>query len=98
MIDKYNETFHEMVAWKQREIAHMKTNEGIVFNAFGRPRQFKGWLNAIHENRENYDNLLEKEALERASNKVMSAVERRVSSHIIQGTAGDILIRQWING
>lgn len=91
MIDKYNKTFFEMVAWKQNEIQKMYMNEGIVFNAFGRPRQFKGWLKAIKKNEESYTTLVEKEAVEQASGRVKSAVERRVSSHIIQGTAGDIL-------
>ena len=91
MIDKYNETFFEMYNWKLKEIDKMYYNQGVVFNAFGRPRNFKGWIDVIDQNRECYDNLLEKQNAERAADKVKSAVERRVSSHIIQGTAGDIL-------
>ena len=91
MIDKYNETFFEMYNWKIKEIDKMYYNGGVVFNAFGRPRNFKGWIEVIDKNRENYDNLLEKQNAERAADKVKGAVERRVSSHIIQGTAGDIL-------
>jgi DNA polymerase-1 len=91
MIDKYNARFHEMVAWKEKEINEMYNNEGVVFNAFGRPRQFGGWINVINQNRDSYTNLLEKEEVEKASWRVQSAIERRVSSHIIQGTAGDIL-------
>lgn len=91
MIDKYNARFHEMVAWKEAEIRKMYENDGVVFNAFGRPRQFKGWLRAIDRNRDSYTTLLEKDQVERASKRVTSAIERRVSSHIIQGTAGDIL-------
>ena len=91
MINKYNARFHEMVAWKENEIRKMYENGGVVFSAFGRPRQFKGWMNAIEKNNEAYSTLLEKQDVERASNRVKSAIERRVASHLIQGTAGDIL-------
>lgn len=91
MINKYNQTFHEMVEWKLQQIEKMYQNDGVVFNNFGRPRQFKGWINTIRKNSENYDNWFEKQELEKAGNRVKSAVERRVVSHIIQGTAGDIL-------
>ncbi len=91
MINMYNRTFHEMVSWKEKEIEKMYQNDSVVFNAFGRPRQFKGWTKVIAENSESYENLLEKAEVEKASWRVRSAVERRVSSHIIQGTAGDIL-------
>lgn len=91
MIDKYNETFFEMYNWKLKEIDKMYYNQGVVFNAFGRPRNFKGWIDVIDRNRECYDDLLQKQNAERAADKVKGAVERRVSSHIIQGTAGDIL-------
>lgn len=91
MIDKYNETFFEMYNWKLKKIDEMYHNGGVVFNAFGRPRQFRGWIDVIDKNRENYTNLFEKEQAARKSEGVKGAVERRVSSHIIQGTAGDIL-------
>ncbi len=91
MIRKYNETFHEMCEWKLKKIDEMYQNEGVVFNAFGRPRNFRGWIDVIDENRNTYENYFEKQVAEKASNKVKSAVERRVGSHIIQGTAGDIL-------
>ena len=91
MIDKYNETFFEMYNWKLKEIDKMYHNGGVVFTAFGRPRQFRGWIDVIDKNRENYTNLIEKQNAEKASEAVKGAVERRVSSHIIQGTAGDTL-------
>ena len=91
MIDKYNETFFEMYNWKLKEIDKMYYNQGVVFNAFGRPRNFKGWIDVIDNTRENYDDLVQKQSAERAADNVKGAVERRVSSHIIQGTAGDIL-------
>lgn len=91
MIDKYNETFFEMYNWKIKEIDKMYQNGGVVFTAFGRPRQFRGWIDVIDRNRNNYENLEEKYQAERASEGVKGAVERRVSSHEIQGTAGDIL-------
>ena len=91
MIDKYNETFFEMYNWKLKEIDKMYQNNGVVFTAFGRPRQFRGWIDVIDKNRENYNDLIEKQKADRASENVKGAVERRVSSHIIQGTAGDIL-------
>ena len=92
MIEKYNETFWEMVDWKNKEINDMKMNDYVVFNAFGRPRQFKGWMKTINKNNDlMYTNLVQKDEIQKASNRVAAAVERRVSSHIIQGTAGDIL-------
>lgn len=91
MINAYNAKFHEMVAWKEAEIRKMYENGGVVFTAFGRPRQFGGWLSAIERNNESYENLLEKQEVEKASYRVKSAIERRVASHLIQGTAGDIL-------
>ena len=92
MIEQYNKTFWEMVQWKQREIEKMKMNDYVVFNAFGRPRQFKGWMKTIDKNNDlTYSTLAQKDEIRKASNRVLSAVERRVSSHIIQGTAGDIL-------
>ena len=91
MIQKYNDTFFEMCNWKQEEINKMYQNNGVVFNAFGRPRNFEGWINVIDKNRNSYESWYDKQNVERASFRVQSAVERRVSSHIIQGTAGDIL-------
>lgn len=91
MIQKYNETFFEMYNWKLKEIDQMYQNGGIVFTAFGRPRQFKGWIDVIDLTRENYNNWAEKQEADKASSRVKGAVERRVSSHQIQGTAGDIL-------
>ena len=91
MINMYNKTFHEMVEWKESEIQKMYQNEGIVFNVFGRPRQFKGWINTINKNNEEYSTLIEKQLREKVSKRVQSAMERRVSSHEIQGSAGDIL-------
>ena len=91
MINAYNAKFHEMVAWKEAEIRRMYENGGVVFSAFGRPRQFGGWINAIQRNNDSYTTLLEKQEVEKASFRVKSAIERRVASHLIQGTAGDIL-------
>ena len=91
MIDAYNAKFHEMVSWKESEINKMYQNGGVVFNAFGRPRQFGGWMNTIERNRDSYTTLLEKENVERLSLRLQSAIERRVASHLVQGTAGDIL-------
>ena len=91
MIDKYNETFFEMYNWKLKEIDKMYQNGGVVFTAFGRPRNFRGWIDVIDKSSNNYENLLQKQDAERVSERVKAAVERRVGSHIIQGTAGDIL-------
>ena len=92
MIKKYNDTFCEMVQWKQNEIHKMEMNDSVVFNAFGRPRQFKGWMKTIEKNNDlAYTNLVQKRDIEGASRRLKSALDRRVSSHIIQGTAGDIL-------
>ena len=91
MIQKYNDTFFEMCEWKLKEIDKMYQNEGVVFTAFGRPRNFKGWIEVIDKNRNTYDDWTGKQDAERASARIQAAVERRVGSHKIQGTAGDIL-------
>lgn len=91
IIRKYEAGFRETVEWKESEIQKMYQNEGIVFNVFGRPRQFKGWINTINKNNEEYSTLIEKQLREKVSKRVQSAMERRVSSHEIQGSAGDIL-------
>lgn len=91
MIQMYNKTFHEMIEWKEDQVRKMYENDAVVYSAFGRPRQFKGWVNAINKNNDSYTNLVEKQQVERASNRVRMAIERRVSSHLIQGCCGDIL-------
>ena len=91
MMENYNRTFHEMVEWKLKKVEEMYQNDGVVFSAFGRPRQFKGWINTIAKNSESYSNWQEKQEVDKVSNRVKSAIERRVSSHLIQGTCGDIL-------
>jgi hypothetical protein len=91
IIHKYEQTFHECIEWKLQQVEKMYQNDGVVFNDFGRPRQFKGWINTIAKNSENYVTWQEKQDVDKASNRVKSAIERRVVSHIIQGTAGDIL-------
>ena len=96
MVDSYEQKLHETIEWKRREVEKMYNNGGVVFNAFGRPRQFMGWLNLIEKNNDRifngqYSNLIEREGIIKSSNKVKAAIERRVSSHAIQGTCGDIL-------
>ena len=91
MFDNYNDTFFEMYNWKLKEVDKMYQNEGVVFTPFGRPRNFKGWINIIDKSRNNYETWNERQSAERASMRVQSGVERRVASHIIQGCCGDIL-------
>ena len=68
MIEQYNKTFWEMVAWKQREIENMRLNDYVVFNAFGRPRQFKGWMKTIDKNNElAYTTLTQKDEIQKAA-------------------------------
>ena len=85
IIQRYYDAYHEMAAWKLKKVDEMYQNGGIVFTPFGRPRNFKGWIDVIDENRNNYDNLLEKDRKERASMRVQAGIERRVTNHIVQG-------------
>ena len=85
IIQRYYDAYHEMAAWKLKKVDEMYQNNGIVFTPFGRPRNFKGWIDVIDENRNNYDNLLEKDRKERASMRVQAGIERRVTNHIVQG-------------
>ena len=91
ILEKYYDAYYGMAKWKLKEVDKMYQNGGIVFTAFGRPRNFRGWLNVIDENRNNYETLIEKERKEKASLRVQAGIERRVTNHVVQGSCGDIL-------
>ena len=91
VMEKYKKGLPELQIWTDLQTTNMYQNEGLVFSAFGRPRNFKGWINTIVKNSENYDDLIEKQALEKASERVKRAIERRVVNHEVQSTCGDIL-------
>ena len=91
IIAGYEKGFWQTVQWKRQEVDKMYANQGVVFNAFGRPRTFMGWLEIIDKTQNDYDNWLERQQNERTSMRIKAAVERRVPSHLIQGTCGDIL-------
>ena len=88
LYDAYCEAFFGAMQWRQNEINKMWNNAGTTFTFCGRPRRFGSYVNMAER--------IEREAEdprkgERESNNMISAAERRVSSHIIQGSAGDIM-------
>ena len=97
IIEGYKKGLPELQNWKDEQIMKMYQNQGLVFSAFGRPRNFEGWIKTIVKNTDNYDNLIEKQMLEKASERVRMGVERRVVNHEVQSTCGDILRLVMIN-
>ena len=92
ILRKYEETFHEAVKWKKTQIdkvfnkSNKKYTEGVVYNAFGRPRRLGSFLRVAKRNQEEDDSM---EMYRKCDGYVKSA-ERRVASHEIQGFAGDL--------
>lgn len=79
----FESVYKEMFQWKAREIQKMYENQGVVFSAFGRPRQFITRINQAYE--------LGKEEDKQITDKMRRMVERRVASHQVQSFCGDIL-------
>lgn len=75
IIDKYKQTYHECVAWKEREVEKMKANDGLIFTKFGRPRQLGPYLRMAYENHDD---------------GIAQYADRSVCSHHVQGFCGDI--------
>lgn len=81
MVDKYNERFYECIQWKKKQVNKMYKNGGVVTTLFGRPRKLGSYIK-MSESYESTD--------ERASESIRNGAERRVASHDIQGSCGDL--------
>ena len=75
IIDKYKQTYHECVYWKEREIEKMYNRKGLIYTKFGRPRQLGPYLQMAHVNNDD---------------GIRAYAERSVCSHHVQGFCGDI--------
>lgn len=92
IIDKYEKGFFECIQWKQKSMRDcIERQNGVCFTLFGRPRQFKSRLTTAADLAEmgmragaGYNPYTSK------SSGMIKAVERRIISHHIQSTCGDI--------
>ena len=75
IINKYKQTYHECVYWKEREIEKMYNRHGLIYTKFGRPRQLAPYL---------------KMAMANGDDGIRAYAERSVCSHHVQGFCGDI--------
>ena len=92
IIDKYEKGFFECIQWKQKSMRDcIERQNGVCFTLFGRPRQFKSRLTTAADLADlgmkagmGYNPYTSK------SSGMIKAVERRIISHHIQSTCGDI--------
>ena len=75
IINKYKQTYHECVYWKEREVDKMYNRHGLIYTKFGRPRQLGPYLAM---------------ALANSDDGIRAYAERSVCSHHVQGFCGDI--------
>lgn len=92
IIDKYEKGFFECIQWKQKSMRDcIERQNGVCFTLFGRPRQFKSRLTTAADLADmgmragaGHNPYTSK------STGMIKAVERRIISHHIQSTCGDI--------
>ncbi|MFW6311572.1 MAG: LAGLIDADG family homing endonuclease, partial [Nanoarchaeota archaeon] len=80
--EAYEEAFFESVQWKQNEISKMWKSGGTAYTIFGRPRRFGSYVKMAEKIIQEAEDPLKGE---RESDNLVSAAERRVASHQIQG-------------
>ena len=78
-IEAYNKRYVDCIRWKKNEIQKMYQQGGKVYSVFGRPRQFITRLKSASTCGD-----------DRISQRIQSAVERRVVNHEIQSCCGDV--------
>lgn len=95
IINSYKTHYFECIQWKERSIQKcIQDQEGCCYTIFGRPRQFKSRLRTSADL-----SVLASQGgtagcpayiYQNKANATMSAVGRRIVSHLIQSTCGDI--------
>ena len=91
IIRKYEEGFFECVQWKRKVMDDcIKKQDGVCYTLFGRPRQFKSRLTTSADLSIKGMEMGGYNAYTSKANGMMKAVERRIVSHHIQSTCGDI--------
>lgn len=78
-IEAYNKRYIDCIRWKKNEIQKMYQQGGKVYSVFGRPRQFITRLKSASTCGD-----------DKISQRIQSAVERRVVNHEIQSCCGDV--------
>ena len=97
IMKNYETAFFECIAWKKREINKcIQKQDCVCYTLFGRPRQFKSRIStasSLLQTASDLNNgLSDNDIVEytRTGNALWKGVERRIVSHHIQSTCGDI--------
>lgn len=91
IIDKYEKGFFECIQWKQKSMRDcIERQNGVCYTLFGRPRQFKSRLTTAADLAEMGMQVGGRNPYSSKSSGMIKAVERRIVSHHIQSTCGDI--------
>ena len=93
IIEKYEKAYFECISWKKNEQQKtMNRQDGVTYTPFGRPRQFKSVISSSYRLKAGTVEFKDVPISDRAykSEAILKAVERKVISHLIQGTCGDI--------
>ena len=95
IIDMYKKGFWQCIQWKEKCIRDCIDRQGgVAYTPFGRPRQFSSRLRTSADisalgQQGSYKGISSASLMSKA-NGLMKAVERRIVSHEIQSTCGDI--------
>lgn len=95
IIDMYEKGFWECIQWKKNSIRNcIEKQDGVCYTWFGRPRQFKSRLATAADlmdiGMQGGTSGVSGKAYSSKGNGMIKAVERRIVSHLIQSTCGDI--------
>ena len=95
IIKMYEKGFWECIQWKQNSIRTcIEKQNGVCYTWFGRPRQFKSRLTTAADlldiGLRGGSNGISAKSYSAKGNGMIKAVERRIISHLIQSTCGDI--------
>ena len=95
IMKKYEEGFWECIQWKKRVMREcIEKQDGVCYTLFGRPRQFKSRLatgaDLMDIGMQGGTSGISGKSYSSKGNGMIKAVERRIVSHHIQSTAGDI--------
>lgn len=95
IIDSYKKHFFECIQWKEDSIKKcIQKQDGVCYTLFGRPRQFKSRLMTSADlatiGAQGGTPGCSASVYQKKANATMAAVGRRIVSHLIQSTCGDI--------
>lgn len=95
IIDSYKKHYFECIQWKEDSIKKcIQKQDGVCYTLFGRPRQFKSRLMTSADlatlGAQGGTPGCSASVYQKKANATMAAVGRRIVSHLIQSTCGDI--------